>query len=250
MGAFALLALSAAVAAAPPAHQAEEVARSMMKAMGGQDAWNRARFIRFDFIVTVNGRDLISRAHLWDKQTGRYRIEDKAADGESGVVIFSSIARQQGCAYVAGRKLEGAAAARALKAAYASYLNDVYWLAMPWKWLDPGVHLKYLGRKERGGQTFDVVELTFARPAPNAGDRYEAYVSTRSHLMERWEYVLHSGEKGAWDWQYAATGGIKLARNHTNGAGASIGMGDVRVLNHVNDAFLTDPNRWLAQMPK
>ena len=132
--------------------------------------------------------------------------------------------------------------------AFGGFINDMYWLAMPWKWMDPGVNLKYLGPKTRGKDTYDVVELTFGQVGLTPGDRYQAFVSQSSHLMTHWEYTLQSKDKGSWDWQYGDYKGIKLASNHTNAQKASINMGNVRVLDKVEDGFFTDPRLSLAQL--
>jgi len=243
----ALLPLAAAMGAAP-GPKAQEIARATMQAMGGQDAWARARFVRFDFIVKLGARELIDRSYLWEKGTGRCRLEDTAGSGEPGVVLFNT-GNAHGAAYVAGKKLEGEAAGAAIEGARRTFREDIYWLAMPWMWMEPGVRLKYLGKKTLAGGEFDLVELTFADGGPRSGDRYVAYVSPRSHLMAHCEYTPKSGEKGMWDWEYTTTGGVKLASNHTNSEKhASIGMGDVRVLDKVDDAFLTDPGHRLAEL--
>lgn len=223
-----------------PDNKATEIAQAMMTAMGGQDNWNRAHFVRYDFKVTAGGKVVVDRAHLWDKMTGRYRIDSKTKDGKPSVALFNP-ATQQGTVYVDGKKLEGAAASAAMKGAYGTFINDMYWLSMPWKWMDAGVHLKYLGQKPHGKETYDVVELTFGKVGLTPGDRYEAYVSPKSHLMEHWEYKLQSGDKGSWDWEYATTGGVKLAKNHTSDDGKSINMGDVKVMDSADDALFTDP---------
>jgi len=57
--------------------KAAEIAQDMQKAMGGQEAWNAARFVRFDFKVNIGGETKVDRSHLWDKQTGRYRLDQK-----------------------------------------------------------------------------------------------------------------------------------------------------------------------------
>ena len=78
---------------------------------------------------------------------------------------------------------------------------------------------------------------------------YHAYVSRDSHLMTHWEYKLQGGQTGSWNWQYADTGGIKLAKTHVSVDGKSeISMGDVRVLNRVDDAFFTDPAHSLSNL--
>jgi hypothetical protein len=222
--------------------KAIEIAKDMMTAMGGVDNWNRAHFLRYDFKVNRGGKMVADRSHLWDKMTGRYRLDGKSKEGKSTVTLFN-VANQQGAAYVDGKKLEGQAAAEAIKSAYGAFINDMYWLAMPWKWLDAGVQLKYMGKKAHRGQQMDVVQLTFGKVGLTPGDSYEAFVSPKTKLMEHWKYKLQSGNTGDWDWEYTTTGGIKLASKHTNAAGDSINMGRVAVLDKLDESVFTDPGR-------
>jgi hypothetical protein len=243
-GICALMALSVVMTAAPEP-QAVEIARGMMQAMGGEAAWKQARYVRFDFIVKIRGQARVARAHLWDKQTGRYRLEDKAANEQFAVVLFNT-RDQHGTAYVGGKKLEGPAAAAALKGAYRAYRTDIDWLTLPWNWLAQGVHLKYVGEKSLKEQAFDVVEVTVDQPAGAEAMRYNTYVSRRSHLLEHWSV---GADTSLWDWQYTTSGGIQLASDHTNTEKqVSISMGNVKVLDKVDDAFLTDPARRLAML--
>jgi hypothetical protein len=229
------------IPAQPADKKAREIAETMMQAMGGQDAWHRAHYVRFDFIVDIPSRKAKSqRSHLWDKKTGRYRLESTDKENRSIVTLFNA-GTKEGEVYANGTKLEGSAKEAALKSAYGAFINDMYWLAMPWKWSDQGVNLKYLGQKTLRGKPFDVVQLTFGNVGLTPGDRYEAYVSPETHLMEHWIYVLQSGQKGAWDWQYTTSRGIKLASNHTDGAGGSINMGTVEVSDKVDEGLFTDP---------
>ncbi len=232
--------------------QAVQLAQTMMKAMGGETAWGAAHFVRFNFIVTVNGKVVGNNAHLWDRKDGRYRFETVEKDGKRRVVLFTIAeyeSSKKGEAFENGARLTGEAAQKAIEAAYASYINDTWWLSMPWKWLATGVNLKYLGPKRRGAENFDVVELTFNHVGLTPGDMYHAYVAKTSHLMTYWEYTLQSGDKGAWTWQYVTTGGIKLAKNHVSADHkASINMGNVRVLDAVDDTYFTDPAKTLAKL--
>lgn len=229
--------------------KAVELGKSVMQAMGGEKAWDNVHFVRYDFIVSMGGETRANRSHLWDKWAGRYRFESKTKDGKSQVVLFN-VNDQQGDVYIDGSRIEGDdAAAAALKGAYSAFINDMYWLAMPWKWLDQGVNLKYIGPKEHEGKNYEVVELTFQKVGLTPGDTYNAYVDPSSKLMTYWEYTLQSGNTGAWNWEYAAHSGVKLASNHTNAEGASINMGAVAVFEKVEDAFFTDPARALSQLP-
>jgi len=243
---MALAAAAGPKATPTPEWKAVEIARNVMQAMGGQDAWRRARFLRFDFSVKIRGQEMIYRSHLWDKQTGRYRLEDKDANGQAGVVLFN-VASRQGTAYVAGKKLEGSAASAAVNAALHAFTNDIDWLAMPWRWLEPNVHLTYAGKKDWNGLSCDVLELTRDETG-GPSQRYRAFISPVSHLMEHWE-VLEGANASTWDWQYTTVSGIKLGSEHTNQAKqATISMGIVRALDKVDDAFLTDPRRPLAEI--
>src|SRR5260370_40916492 len=73
--------------------KAEQIARDMMQAMGGEDAWQKAHFVRFDFRVIAGNKVQAERSHLWDKQTGRYRLEDKTQERERLRVFFNILTR-------------------------------------------------------------------------------------------------------------------------------------------------------------
>lgn len=213
-----------------------------MQAMGGKKAWDDTRYIRFAFRVGSAGEWRVDRRHLWDKWDGRYRFENTTEDGKRLVVLFN-VNTKQGNAFVDGNKSRDEETAKALDAAYSAFINDTYWLAMPWKWLDPGVNLRYVGEDERRGQACDVVELSFEGVGLTPGDRYRAFVSKASNLMIHWEYTLQSDRKGAWDWEYLETGGIKLARTHTNDEGTEIDMGNVRATSTVDEALFSDASK-------
>lgn len=243
-GGLAVFAAMTSMAAAPetrPVH----IAREMMKAMGGEAAWKQPRYLRFDFIVKIHGRPSIERAHLWDRQTGRYRLEDKAANGSPAVILFN-VRDRLGSAYVKGKRLEGAAAAKALKGAYRTYRVDIDWLTLPWNWLAPGVHLKEAGEQNLNGQAFDVVEVTVDEPAGTAPMQYKCYVSRKSHLLEHWSLDTNTS---LWDWQYAQVRGLQLASDHVNREKqVDISMGTVSLLDTMDSAFLTDPAHNLAML--
>ncbi len=238
-----LAALCGWLTAAERDPQAEAVARRMMEAMGGEDAWNNARYVRFDFIVTAGGEERVNRSHLWDKYSGRYRLEQDTAEGRR-IVLFN-VNDKDGQVFLDGEKLPESEAGKQIEAAYSAFINDMYWLAMPWKWFDPGVNLKHLGVRQHDGKPCDVIELTFQNVGFTPGDTYHAYVSQSSNLMVYWEYTLQSGRKGAWEWEYGDFNGVTLATNHTNAEGNSINMGGVSVTQQVDEALFTDPGRRL-----
>jgi hypothetical protein len=168
----------------------------------------------------------VRRTHLWDTWEGRYRYETLPEGAPAQLVLFN-VNTKAGDVYLDGIKAGGEEAAKALQSAYQAHINDIYWLMMPWKWLDPGVNLKYIGEETYDGKACDVVELSFEQVGLTPGDVYHAYVSRESGLMIRWTYTLQSGQTGDWGWRYADAGGIKLASTHRNAEGTEIRMGTV-----------------------
>ena len=69
--------------------KAVAVADEVLEAMGGKDAWNGTHFLRFDFAVESGGKTVVSRAHTWDKWTGRYRLEAKTKAGDPYVALMN-----------------------------------------------------------------------------------------------------------------------------------------------------------------
>ena len=195
------LALSLAVVAAVPASaappaadpKAVAVADRVMQALGGEDAWKAVRYLRFDFAVDRGGKTVMSRAHTWDKWTGRYRVEGKDKDGKD-LVVTMNVNTKEGQAALAGAPLAGDALKAALDTAYAWWVNDMYWLLMPYKMRDPGVTLAMAGHEEKGADSWDRVLLTFDNVGLTPKDKYWVYVNTKTGLVDRWEFVL-KGEK-------------------------------------------------------
>lgn len=243
-----MLACGGALEAEERDPQAVEVAKRMMTAIGGENAWNDTQFVRFEFNVSSDGKLQRGRTHLWDKWTGRYRYESQTDDGTSQIVLFN-VNDKKGRSYVDGALTTAKEETdKILDSAHGAFINDTYWLAMPWKWLDPGVNLKYVGQEEKRGEMCDVVKLSFESVGRTPGDTYLGYVSKKSGLMVHWSYKLQSDRKGAWDWEYVDAGGIKLARTHTNDEGREIHMGVVRVFDAVDDAYFNDRSKMLSTL--
>jgi len=205
-----LLACLALSAAAAPGQaddpSAAAIASRMQETMGGE-SFATARVLRFAWAVEREGKVVSTREHTWDRWTGNYRIE--AIDRNSGepwLAIFNVDSRQ-GRVWLGGVELRDEDLADHLERAYGAYINDTYWLLMPWKWLEPGVQLRYIGTERVGEALCDVVELEFEDVGLTSNDRYRGYVDRESGLMVRWGYVLQDeagdpgdGEPTMWDW--------------------------------------------------
>src|SRR5687767_14658262 len=55
--------------------KAAAIARSFEDAMGGQAKWEAVPYVRFDFVVMKEGKELARFRHWWDKRRGLDRVE-------------------------------------------------------------------------------------------------------------------------------------------------------------------------------
>lgn len=214
------------------------VADATLAAMGGQAAWDGTHFLRFTFA----GR----RTHYWDKWTGRHRLEGKTKEGESYVVL-DNVNSRQGKAYIDGKPVTGDKGAKLLEGSYGAWINDTYWLLMPYKLKDPGVNLSYGGQKQIDGKSYDEVNLTFGPVGLTPGDHYWAWFNRDTHLMDRWAYLLQDQPRDAaptvWLWQgWQPYGNIKLAPHRVQADGQrKLELSDILVAVTMPDAVFTSP---------
>ncbi len=182
--------------------QAVRVADEVWQALGGDAAWNQARFLRFSFEVEKEGKILASYRHAWDRFTGRYRLEG-TKEGKPFVILFN-LNDRTGKAWVDGKPADPEKTRQMLEYGYGRFINDTYWFLMPYKMKDPGVHLAYEGEKsDDSGKKWQVVRLSFDKGIGlTSGDQYHAFIDPASHLMGRWDYELEGEEhdKGSWNW--------------------------------------------------
>ena len=127
--------------------------------------------------------------HWWDRVGDRHRVESVDKDGKR-LVVSQKLSSRQGTAARDGAALKGAELKAALDEAYGRWINDTYWLLMPFKSLDPGVRLAFEGERKLEGATFNVFRLSFDKVGLTPGDTYWAWVNTVSHRMEVWSFHL------------------------------------------------------------
>ena len=162
-------------------------ADQVMAAMGGKTNWDNTRYLRFTFFGF--------RTHYWDKWTGRYRVEWKSREGDAYVVLMN-LNTKEGDVYVNGTGVEGEEMQSLLDRAEGAWINDTYWLLMPYKLKDPGVILKYDEEETIDGVVYDKLHLSFKDVGRTSGDEYWAYVNRETHLMDKWMYLLQPNKEG------------------------------------------------------
>ena len=80
--------------------RAKAVADRVMEALGGKEAWDRTRFLRFGFGGVRDGK-WSGRTHHWDKWTGRYRVEGQTRDGKPFLTLMN-LNTKEGSAWLDG----------------------------------------------------------------------------------------------------------------------------------------------------
>ena len=153
------------------------IADKVMDAMGGRAKWDETRYIGWKFF----GR----RKHIWDKWTGNARIEYN----DSNRVVFN-INTMEGKIMINGEESTSPdSLTKYLDRAKRAWINDSYWLVMPFKLKDSGVTLSYVGEDTtQAGDAADVLSLTFKEVGVTPQNKYHIYVDKADHLVSQWAF--------------------------------------------------------------
>jgi len=158
--------------------KAIEIADKVMEAMGGRKAWDRTRYIEWDFFG--------ARKLIWDKKKGMVRINYHNEDQQAVINIHTRAGqvRKNGDLITQPDSL-----AKYLDRAYRTWINESYWLVMPYKLKDSGVTLKYLGEDTtRNGDPAFKLQLTFDEVGVTPQNKYYVWVNRNSYLVTQWAY--------------------------------------------------------------
>jgi hypothetical protein len=216
------------------------VADSVVSACGGWGSANKARYVAFDFVVVKEGKELRRTSHKLDRHTGDCRLSGTSAAGFEFDVLMDAYTRD-GEVMMDGEPANTDSKKDLLEFAYGAFINDAYWLFMPFKLHDPGVHLTDEGaRTDDEGKTWRVIKLHFdPGTGLTPGDRYWVYVDPETYRVGRWDYHLQNMEEdeppnvATWEnWQQVGPVWLSLDKNMQN-SGVSIRFENVEVLEKV-----------------
>ena len=162
--------------------EAIALADQVMERLGGREAWDGTRYITWSFFG--------NRRHVWDKYTGDIRVEGSDRETKKPYLILMNIHTKQGRAWSDGVEITGPAElAKRLDYGEAVWINDSYWIFMPYKLKDSGVTLKYLGKKPmQDGRSAKVLQLTFEGVGKTPDNKYYVYVAEDTGLVEQWDF--------------------------------------------------------------
>ncbi len=204
-------------------------ADATMIAMGGRDIWDATRYISWNFF---GRRDL-----LWDKYTGNVRIE---SPGDS-MIYLVNINDETGKIQYKGREINDAdSSANFLARAKRIWINDSYWLIMPFKLKDSGVTLKYLGEGEtENGEEAYILELTFKDVGVTPNNKYEVFITKQDSLVMQWAFyssIELDSASATWPWDnYKEYNGLMLSADRSDDKGPH----DVKIYETVSPEAFT-----------
>jgi hypothetical protein len=183
-----------------PGAEADAFARKMQAAVK-LDAWDAMEAIRWDF----GGR----QQHLWDKRRNLIRVRWK------DIEVLRPLDTAKGIVKVDGKPVEGEREAELLKAAYAHWANDSFWLNPIGKLFDEGVTRGLA--KNGDGETG--LLITYSSGGVTPGDAYLWLVDAnhRPTAWQMWVSIIPvGGVKATWS-EWVDVAGAQISTAHDIG---------------------------------
>ncbi len=193
--------------------KAVQIADEVMVALGGKENYEAISYLSFHFVSMRGDTQVTDWRHDWDRRKNNYRIEGTTRDGDHLLAIFNLDTRN-GAAFKNGQKMDGEEKIQILKRAYGRYINDTFWLLMPFKLEDAGAVLRYDGAQELNDVNYDVLRLSYADSVGLTPQNvYRVFVDQATRRVHRWEYYEKEDATPVVSWweNWNEYGGIKLA---------------------------------------
>jgi len=197
--------------------KAIQIADEVMVALGGKENYDAINYLSFHFVSTRGDTHVTDWRHDWDRRNNNYRVEGTTRDGDHLLAVFNLDTRA-GVAFKNGNKMDGEEKLQILKRAYGRYINDTFWLLMPFKLKDGGAVLQYGGAQEINDVHYDVLRLSYADSAGlTPRNVYRVFVDQATRLVRRWEYHEKEGAAPSPSWweKWNEYSGIKLAEQRS-----------------------------------
>jgi len=200
--------------------KANEIASKVMERLGGAENWDKTQYL----VWTIFGQN-----HVWDKWSGDFRVE------HDSTVVHLNVNSKTGSVWVNGEKLaEGAD--EILERTYGRWVNNSYWLVMPYKLQDPGTRLAYLGSKnlDHQGSAVEVeqIELTFDEVGLTPQNKYVLSVDGDNKIVQ-WDFygdVNDAEPRFALPWSdWKMYGNIMLSTGRQFEEGGRFGVSNLSV---------------------
>ena len=210
------------------------LAAKVVQYAGGFENWDKLRSVAFTFA----GR----RRLFWDRSTGIVRIEfPPKKGGQEGPILFYDTTRDRGWAL-------GNKDPRLGQAAKGIFINDFYWLTVPFKVLDPGVQLALLPRAPGQAEGIARLRLRFASVGLTPNNQYVLHVEQKTGRIVRWDFfATPKASPRSWTFEgYVEKAGLRFSLLRKNvGKGPSLSFTELKLNLPRPDGFLTRGGRIL-----
>lgn len=204
------------------------IADQVMEAQGGRHNWDATHYLAWNFFG--------NRKLIWDKYTGNVRVENLKDDTK----IIVNVNDGRGKAYKNGVEVtQPDSVAKYLTEGKEAWINDSYWLVMPFKLKDSGLTLKYVGEDTtQAGAKADVLQLTFKGVGVTPENGYKVYIDKQSHLVTQWAHFKEAHQAAptfVMPWQdYQRYGTIRLSGDRGQGK-----LTDIHVFDQLPERVFT-----------
>jgi hypothetical protein len=205
--------------------KASKLVSAMWTAMGGEEQWDNLQYVSWTFFG--------ARHLVWDKIGGRVRI-DSPRDTSIYLLNLNSL---EGKVIKGGEEVtDPEELKKLLNRAEGIWINDAYWLFMPFKLQDPGVTVNYMREDTMlGGQPASVLALTFEEVGNTPENKYEVYIDKADNLIKQWAYFKEADQETPpkiWPWDnYQSYNGLMLSSDRSDKSGPS----NVRIYDTLED---------------
>ncbi len=163
--------------------RAIELADLVMLANGGRKAWDQTKFLKWNFFG--------SRRHVWNKETG-----DVVINGiRDTFLITLNINDMSGSVNYKGEEItQPDSLTKYLQMGKEMWINDSYWVFLPYKLKDSGVTLKHLeslpGNDSLAAR--ELVELKFDSVGVTPQNKYVLTIDMDSQRISQWDFYPQS----------------------------------------------------------
>ncbi len=195
--------------------KASKLADATLLAMGGQEKYDKLQYLSWTFFG--------SRQLVWDKWNSRVRINSP----RDTTIYLLDMKTMKGKISKKGKEItDPVELSKGLERAKGIWINDSYWLVMPFKLKDPGVNLKYIGTDTtKVGAIAEVLELTFEGVGNTPDNKYEVYIDKKDNLIKQWAFYGKRDQETApriWPWDnYKDYNGVLLSGERSDESGPS-----------------------------
>ena len=203
--------------------KAIEIADKVMEAVGGRQNWEATRLIQWNFFG--------SRKLAWDKKTGDVRVDFLKENQKIIMNLHTKEGKAMRNDTLFTKGMPGHQ--QLMERGESVWINDAYWLVLPFKLKDTGVTLKYMGRDTtQEGTPSEVLQLTYKNIGKTPNNKYLVYVDQQQHLINQWDYYPNATDtlprfQIPWK-EYQQFGPIKLSGNRGKNA-----LTEIKVLEEI-----------------